>query len=133
MDPNRNVDPNLAVLREKLVTRRSQLQQEIADGLRASRREDYTALAGQVHDREDESLADLLADVGLADVRRDALEVSDIDAALGRMRAGTYGTCQDCGAAIGSARLRAYPAAKRCWRCQESHEQRGGRAHTATL
>jgi RNA polymerase-binding transcription factor DksA len=43
--------------------------------------------------------------------------LADIDAALGRLAAGTYGTCTRCGDAIGAARLAARPAAGRCIRC----------------
>ncbi len=45
-------------------------------------------------------------------------ELGDIDAALERIQAGTYGTCTDCGAVIAPARLNAYPTAKRCIDCQ---------------
>jgi DnaK suppressor protein len=45
-------------------------------------------------------------------------ELGDIDAALERIQAGTYGTCTDCGIIIAPARLNAYPTAKRCIDCQ---------------
>ncbi len=45
-------------------------------------------------------------------------ELGDIDAALERIQAGTYGTCTDCGVIIAPARLNAYPTAKRCIDCQ---------------
>lgn len=37
-----------------------------------------------------------------------------IEAALGRIDAGTYGTCEICGKSIGEERLRAIPWAARC-------------------
>ncbi|MDE2196790.1 MAG: TraR/DksA C4-type zinc finger protein, partial [Gammaproteobacteria bacterium] len=46
------------------------------------------------------------------------------EAALARMRAGSYGRCVDCGSVISPARLAAYPAAKRCRSCQQRHERR---------
>jgi DnaK suppressor protein len=49
-------------LRERLSVLRSDVLEKL------SHAETYAELAGQVHDAEDESLADLLADVGLADV-----------------------------------------------------------------
>lgn len=45
-------------------------------------------------------------------------ELGDIDAALERLQAGTYGQCTDCGVTIPPARLNAYPTAKRCIDCQ---------------
>lgn len=50
-------------------------------------------------------------------------ELGDIEAALERIQAGTYGQCTDCGVTIPSARLSAYPTAKRCLACQTLAEQ----------
>lgn len=49
-------------------------------------------------------------------------ELGDIEAALERIQAGTYGTCCDCGVHIPAARLNAYPTAKRCIACQSLAE-----------
>jgi DnaK suppressor protein len=40
--------------------------------------------------------------------------LAQIDAALARLDAGTYGTCEVCGGPIGAARLEARPAARTC-------------------
>jgi DnaK suppressor protein len=50
-------------------------------------------------------------------------ELGDIQAALERIEAGTYGHCTNCDAAIPPARLNAYPTAKRCIDCQTVVEQ----------
>jgi DnaK suppressor protein len=50
-------------------------------------------------------------------------EINAIQAALARVDAGTYGTCEACGEAIAPARLDARPAARRCIRCQERAER----------
>ena len=49
-------------------------------------------------------------------------ELGDIDAALERIQAGTYGICTACGVSIPDARLNAYPTAKRCINCQSLAE-----------
>jgi hypothetical protein len=51
----------------------------------------------------------------LAGELKDAL--SDIEAALIRIDAGTYGVCDRCGAVIPQARLEAMPMAHRCIAC----------------
>lgn len=51
-------------------------------------------------------------------------ELSQIDAALKRIEAGTYGQCTDCGADIPAARLQAAPEAARCIACQSKLEHR---------
>jgi RNA polymerase-binding protein DksA len=40
--------------------------------------------------------------------------LAEIDAALERIEAGTYGTCEDCGRPIGEERLEALPWARLC-------------------
>jgi DnaK suppressor protein len=47
----------------------------------------------------------------LADVEG---ELADVEAALQRLDAGTYGTCQVCGEPIADDRLAADPTAARC-------------------
>jgi DnaK suppressor protein len=49
--------------------------------------------------------------------------LSEIDAALAKIEAGTYGTC-GCGKEIGEARLEAYPWAARCIDCARQAERR---------
>jgi DnaK suppressor protein len=43
--------------------------------------------------------------------------LTDIDAALGKIEAGTYGRCESCGQEIAEARLEAMPAARLCMAC----------------
>lgn len=48
--------------------------------------------------------------------------LADIDAALARIEAGTYGTCTNCGNQISVERLEAYPAASLCIDCARRAE-----------
>jgi DnaK suppressor protein len=106
----------------KLRARLGALRAEIRGALLRADTETYGELAGRVHDAEEESLADLLTDVNLAEISREVEEVRDIDAAMRRIADHTYGSCIDCGDPIDSARLEAYPTAKRCLSCQRGHE-----------
>jgi len=84
----------------------------------------FTAIADSVdtanvddeHDPEGATLAFERAQVvsllGEARARLDAL-----DDAMVRIDAGTYGTCEQCGGAIGVERLAARPDARRCIEC----------------
>lgn len=45
-------------------------------------------------------------------------QLDNIDRALGKIEAGTYGTCEDCGKAIPAARLEARPESIRCVDCK---------------
>jgi len=108
--------------RDKLRARLGALRAEIHEALLRSDMETYGALAGQVHDTEEESVADLLADVSLAEIAREVQEVRDIDAAMRRIADHTYGSCIDCSDPIDSARLDVYPTAERCFSCQRAYE-----------
>jgi len=54
---------------------------------------------------------------GLLDGARE--ELQQVDDALARMDAGTYGICASCGRSIPVARLRVRPFAERCVPCAE--------------
>ena len=103
--------------------RKRLLMDEIRQGLARAGEERYAKLLGEVHDRGDESVADLLRDVQQAEVTRDVGEVRDIEGAQARIAAGRYGLCIDCEAEIGYPRLQAFPTAKRCIACQENREK----------
>lgn len=110
-------------LKELLEQRYAELREEIRQELIQSEDQHFIDLAGQVRDLQDESVADLLVDLDLALLNMHIEEVRDIDQALGRMTAGTYGHCADCKGAIGLERLRAWQTAKRCQPCQVMHEK----------
>lgn len=110
-------------LKHALDRRHAELRREIQAELLRADASRYADLAGQVHDRGDEAMADLLMDVDLASVNRHVQEVREIEAAWQRMDAGHYGKCIDCGAQIGPERLAVQPAAMRCIVCQARHEE----------
>ena len=98
------------------------LRDETREVLSRSENEGYADIAGRVGDLEDQSLADLLVDVNLAEVTRDVQEIRAIERALKRIALGTYGTCVSCGQPIERERLEAYPTANRCAVCQRAYE-----------
>ncbi len=51
---------------------------------------------------------------------------AQVEAALARLEAGTYGVCVDCGQPIPDARLEVRPEAARCVADQEKFEAAGG-------
>lgn len=97
--------------------------EEIRLDLLESDDQHYIDLAGRVHDRGEESVADLLVDLQLASIDRHIQEIKDIDAALMRVAAGNYGMCIDCESSIAVDRLKAYPTAMRCQPCQVVYER----------
>ena len=106
---------------------------ELREDAARNRDAPYAEHAGNAPDSGDQSVADLLADVGEAETTRDLEELRGLEAARERLKAGTYGMCSDCRADIGIERLRAFPAALRCMRCQERHDRTFAGARTSTL
>ena len=72
--------------------------------------------ADDEHDPEGHTIAFERSQIGalVQQVRR---HLAEVDAALARLDAGTYGLCERCGQQIGEARLDALPAARTCIGC----------------
>jgi RNA polymerase-binding transcription factor DksA len=99
------------------------LMSELREEIDQSRSETFSAVEGGVGDSADEAVADLLSDLDTAEITRDLGDIRALEAARGRLAAGTYGRCVDCQADIPIARLRAQPAALRCVAHQEVYEK----------
>jgi DnaK suppressor protein len=61
-------------------------------------------------------------EMSLSNNSRDLLV--QVERALGRLDAGTYGRCEECGNAIPKARLQAFPRATLCVACKQREERR---------
>ncbi len=60
--------------------------------------------------------------MSLANNSRDLLV--QVERALGRLDAATYGRCENCGNPIPKARLQAFPRATLCVTCKQREERR---------
>lgn len=72
--------------------------------------------ADDEHDPEGHTIAFERSQIG-AIVTQVRHHLAELDAALDRVDAGTYGTCESCGGPIGGVRLDALPAARTCIAC----------------
>jgi len=105
-------DEILRSARRAAERRIAQLDADIA-GLRRDR---STESADDEHDPEGAPLSGEWSRlVGLREAA--GKELSDVDDALHRWGAGTYGVCEHCGRPIPEARLEARPTAVRCVEC----------------
>lgn len=59
-------------------------------------------------------------DLAVATLERERQELREIEAALGRIKDGEYGLCQECGSLIREVRLEALPWARLCIKCADS-------------
>ncbi|HEY8539908.1 MAG TPA: TraR/DksA family transcriptional regulator [Steroidobacteraceae bacterium] len=109
--------------KNRLRERANQLRAEIRSTLERSSDETHVRIAEQVRDMEDDAFSNLIVDLNLSEIERDAEELRRIEAALRRAKDGSFGLCVDCGAAIPKPRLEAELAALRCVRCQALFEK----------
>jgi RNA polymerase-binding protein DksA len=111
-----------------LVKRKEEINDEInhiaSDTLKQSQKEASGDISGYSF-----HMADVATDnydrefsLGLAGNERELL--FEIDAALLRIKDGSFGSCQECEKPISQTRLKAVPHAKLCIKCQEAREKR---------
>jgi DnaK suppressor protein len=110
-------------MKSRLRQRAAQLRGEIQRTLERSSDETHVRIAEEARDTEDDSFSNLIVDLNLSEIDRDADELRRIDTALARLSQGSYGICESCGQKIPEARLEAEPTALRCVRCQELYER----------
>ena len=123
----------LQELESALLLRRQELQARLDPQLHRSDESDELVLTEQKVADDNAVIADVLNDTDLAELELDLAVLVEIDAALGRIKAGTYGTCTACEEAIPLARLQAMPSAHFCIGCQAKSEERQGFPHSASL
>jgi DnaK suppressor protein len=106
-------------VREHLEETRAKLLAEMNTDLKAEREGnkdeglDAYDLASEERDRE---ISHILS-------TRERNKVSEIDDALERLEANTYGICESCGLEIGEARLETLPFTRLCRDCQQDEER----------
>lgn len=102
-------------------TPRSQLLAARADLLRRGDHRE-TLVVERLCDPLDEAVQLAQREQAAVVVSADTRLLREIEEALERIDAGEYGVCVDCGARIGTKRLKALPWAARCLACQEAQE-----------
>ena len=97
-----------------LEDRRDDLQAQVARLTKAPERGSGISFGKRVGDGTTEAVA-RLSDVSVVDSLNASVE--QVEHALERLAAGTYGTCESCGAPIPQARLDARPESTTCVEC----------------
>ena len=114
---------DLDSLRQRLLATRQSLMERIAQqrGGALGRVEAAVEQFGQSEDEHAQNITE--RDLAFAIDEHESAELNAVQAALVRVREGTYGECSECGQAIALARLQASPEAERCVGCQTQQEQ----------
>jgi DnaK suppressor protein len=100
--------------RDLLTARRSQLRGELARLTAPPTESASVSFGKRVGDGTTEAVERLST---TATAKSIAASIAEIDRALNKLDAGTYGTCDDCGRPIPEARLEVRPAASLCVDC----------------
>lgn len=79
---------------------------------------------GAGHDQADVGATSFERDQELTLMNGEREMLAQIDRALSRIDAGTYGVCESCGDAIGKMRVMAFPRATLCLTCKQREERR---------
>ena len=121
---NLSTQAHLKTLRDLLTYRLAELLADIraAD---QERHESAIAVTPEVADRKDDASRGQHSELATWQEEHERDEMKQVQAALRRLDAGTYGDCADCGEPIALARLLAQPAAERCAACQAAREHVG--------
>lgn len=106
-------------LRSQLLARQAELLNE-SDAHRQQLVEPAAQTSNTFIAGSEGAMADADDELEVALLRRAQGELDDVNAALRRLDAGSYGVCERCGAPIGLPRLRALPQARMCMRCQRT-------------
>lgn len=81
---------------------------------------------GYTNHQADDATAVYDQTVDASTIRAIQVRLYEVEQALARVQAGTYGICEHCGREIDIARLEAIPYTPLCLRCAETRDFRAG-------
>ena len=108
--------------RQQLQALRSALLTQIAEQRGGSRSRADVAADHFMNAEDSHAQVTSQRDLEFAINEHETAELAELELALLRLEAGTYGVCVDCAAVIPESRLKARPEAQRCMACQEKIE-----------
>jgi DnaK suppressor protein len=110
-------------LHKNLLARRTELRKRLGLELEDLAHIKHSSASGDAADAAFDSSGEELASA-LAEL--ESKELAQIERALRRLKAGSYGKCEGCNIAIPVARLNALPFSTLCVKCQREMELDGG-------
>jgi DnaK suppressor protein len=107
---------NLSLIKNQLLERKKELDQELGELYKPDN-------PGEVQDIGDQALSSSMETIKISLQDAELEEYNRIVKALQMIDEGSYGICVDCGQPISEKRLKLYPNATRCLKCQERLEE----------
>ena len=111
----------LKKIETQLVARRDAMRRNLAGDERMLK----TLHESGVSDEGDAALVTEQSELRSQMASFESRELSQIEAALDKIREGSYGKCESCGKSIAPLRLKALPYATECIVCARQEERRG--------
>jgi DnaK suppressor protein len=121
--PVENVEVRNERLRRQLVLKREDLIKESKKEIKKQVSGENRQFVETVLDDGDLAVVDVSEDINLKQLTAHRHMLVKIDAALTKLREGSYGVCEECGCEIEEGRLRVLPFAICCRDCQETREE----------
>lgn len=115
-DEKKIKDLNIAEIKKQLLERKKALNRDLGELYKPSSFSDVQDVGDQALSSSMETIK-----ISLQDAELD--EYNKIVKALEMIDEGTYGICVDCGQPISEKRLKLFPNATRCLKCQEILEE----------
>jgi DnaK suppressor protein len=112
-------------IRARLEFERTRLLDQL-EQLRASAPQEDRREGSPFGKREEEATETADLENRLALEKRVLDQVSEVDHAMDKLKKGTYGRCETCGAEISLARLDVVPQARQCVNCKSKSPTRAG-------
>lgn len=109
-------DINLEEIKQQLLERKKELDRDLGELYKPTNFSDVQDVGDQALSSSMETIKISLQDAELDEYNR-------IVKALEMMEEGIYGICVDCGQPISEKRLKLFPNATRCLKCQELVEE----------
>jgi len=113
------MQPEPAIVRERLLTLRRELRDELAGGMRSGATVELDQSRVGRLSRMDALQVQAMSQEAS---RRLQGRIAAVDTALARVQSGEYGDCNECGAAINPKRLEVNPLATLCINCASRRE-----------
>jgi len=112
----------LQIIKEELIKQKKRIEKDLASFAEKKPQvnDDFDTRFPNYGDDVDSNVAEVDSFAASLSLERNLEHMlRDINQALTNIERDTYGRCQQCGKQIQEARLRAFPAATHCMKCQE--------------
>lgn len=112
-----SLDPSLLARYQQLLQRELSVLNESVESHRTHHTDGGVHIRTHRGETDDDAVVEEMNQLEIGALQRGTEAVHEVQAALARLAAGTYGVCTSCGEDIAPQRLSVAPAARMCMAC----------------